>query len=278
MRIGRIVALVATASMALTTTAACGGGSSDSIVDKAKNDKKLTIGVKFDQPGLGQKQPTGKLAGFDIDVATYIAKKLGVPAGGIDWKETVSGNRETFLQQGQVDMVIATYSITPERQKKILYGGPYYVAHQDFLVKDGGPIKQPSDLNGHKLCAVQGSVSAKQAADKFAKKAQLQPEENYSNCAERLLGGQVDAVSTDDTILAGYAAQNPGKLKILGKAFTDERYGVGLRKTDKKGCLAVNKAITAMHTDGTWEKSLKANFGPAKFKYDDKLPAFVGCG
>src|SRR4051794_19652861 len=101
--LGTAAAALATVAMTLT---ACGAKKAESVADKAKNEKKLTIGVKFDQPGLGQKQPDGSVKGFDVDVATYIAKQLGVDAKNITWKEARSANRDSFVRNGTVDMVI----------------------------------------------------------------------------------------------------------------------------------------------------------------------------
>src|SRR6266581_6399557 len=137
MHLLRRIAVVTTAAAMLGAgVSACGGSSSStghSIVDKAKDEKTLNIGVKPDQPGLGLQTSAGQYTGFDIDVATYIAKKLG--ATKINFVPTLSANREAFLEQGKVDMVVATYSITPERQKVVAFAGPYYVAHQDILVR-----------------------------------------------------------------------------------------------------------------------------------------------
>lgn len=257
------------AVVALTATAtACGGGqaSYDSVVDKAKNDKKLVIGVKADQPGLGLRTPDGSFTGFDIEIAKYVAKSLGVEAKDITFKETVSANREAFLQQGQVDMVVATYSINDARKQKVSFAGPYFVAGQDLLVRaDDATLTGPDALNGKKLCSVAGSTSAQKVKDSYAKEVQLQEERTYSACVDRVLGGQLDAITTDNVILAGYAAQHTGKLKVVGKTFSTEKYGIGLKKDDSAGRKAVNEALTKMFADGSWKKALETSFGGAGF-------------
>jgi glutamate transport system substrate-binding protein len=151
-------AAVAVAVALGTTLSACGGGSSHaSVVDKVKDTKTLNIGVKPDQPGLGLQSSSGQYSGFDVDVARYIAKKLG--ATKIKFVPTLSANREAFLQQGKVDLVVATYSVTPERQKVVSFAGPYYIAHQDILVRaNDSSIKRPGDLKGKKVCSGQGSA------------------------------------------------------------------------------------------------------------------------
>lgn len=246
----------------------CGGGSESyaSVVDKAKNDKKLVIGVKADQPGLGLRTPDGSFSGFDIEVAKYVAKALGVEPTGITFKETVSANREAFIEQGQVDLVIATYSITDARKQKVSFAGPYFVAGQDLLVRaDDAALTGPETLNGKKLCSVAGSTPAQKVKTEYAKEVQLQEERTYSACVDRVLGGQLDAITTDNVILAGYAAQHTGKLKVVGKTFSTEKYGIGMKKDDTTGRKAVNDALEKMFSDGSWTKALQASVGASGF-------------
>ena len=274
------MAALAVATMGVT---GCGTKKATSVVDKAKDQKKLTIGVKFDQPGLGQKQPDGSVKGFDVDVAKYIAKQLGVDEKNITWKEARSANRDSFAANGTVDMVIATYSITAERQKRVTFGGPYYVAHQDLMVRgNDSSIKSLADLKGKKICAVQGSVSWKnitEGTNKLNQKvaAKTVPANGYDDCITKLKGGTVDVVSTDNTILAGFAAREGSAVKVINVPFTDEKYGVGIKKGDAKSCEAINTAITKMYADGSAQKFLQAEFGQTSLKFDTAKPAPVGC-
>ncbi|MFC4591374.1 glutamate ABC transporter substrate-binding protein [Sphaerisporangium corydalis] len=271
---------MATSAILLATgLVACGGQTSGSIVDKAASEKKLVIGIKYDQPGLGVKKPDGTVEGLDVDIAKYVAKELGVAEKDITWVETRSANREPFIQQGQVDLVFASYSITVDRKKKVTFGGPYYVAHQDILVRAGDTsITGVEDLAGKTLCSVSGSVSAKRITDEQHVKAKVQEVGGWAECVTRLLGGQVDAVSSDDTVLAGFAAQQPGTMRIVGKNFSDERYGVGMRLDDKKGCEAVDRAIQKMFATGAAQEMMRLRFGAANFKFDAKQPRPEGCG
>jgi len=226
-------------------------------VDKAKDEKTLNIGVKPDQPGLGLQTSSGQYTGFDIDVATYIAKKLG--ATKINFIPTLSANREAFLEQGKVDMVVATYSVTAKRQKIVGFAGPYYIAHQDILVRAGdNSISRPSDLVGKKVCSGQGSASGDRIEALYGSKVNLIRLPGYGDCVNQLLGGQVQAVTTDNTILAGFAAQpqNQGKLKVLGTFFSNEVYGIGLKKGDTRAVSAVDKALQDMFSDGSWKAAL----------------------
>ena len=171
---------------------------------------KLTIGIKFDQPHLGFKDGN-TYTGFDVDVATYVAGKLGFTPDQIVWKEAVSAQRETLLQNHQVDMIFATYSITDARKEKVAFAGPYFVAGQDLLIRsdEEGTITGPESLNDNKkLCSVTGSTPAQNIQNNYASGVQLVEFTTYSECVQALVAGQIDAVTTDDIILAGLAAAN----------------------------------------------------------------------
>jgi glutamate transport system substrate-binding protein len=196
---------------------------------------------------------------------------MGVEEGNIEFKESPSAQRESLLANGQVKLIFATYSITDTRKEKVSFAGPYLVAGQDLLVKaDNTDITGPEALNGKKLCSVTGSTSAQKVADKFAKTVQLQKYDTYSKCVEALSSGAIDAVTTDNTILAGFAAQsaNQGKFKVVGKTFSEERYGVGLKKGDTETCTKVNDALKKMVDSGEWQKAFDKNLGTAGLKLD----------
>jgi glutamate transport system substrate-binding protein len=272
MRIRRFAAVAAVAVLALGL-AACGkkespGGGATSgpaltgVAGKAQKDKKLVIGVKADQPGLGL-QTGAKYEGFDVEIAKIIAADLGVPESGIEWKTTVSANREPFIQQGTVDLVVATYTINDERKQKVNFAGPYFVAGQDLLVKkDNSAITGPDSLDGKKVCSVTGSTPAKRVQTEHPK-AQLQLFDAYSKCVEALAAGSVDAVTTDDIILAGYAAQAQyeGKFKVVGKVFSTEPYGIGLKKDDKASCDRINEILKKAASDGRYKKAWDTTLG-----------------
>jgi glutamate transport system substrate-binding protein len=263
----RIIAALGITALAATALTACGSGNSGS--GSGSSSDKIVIGVKFDQPGLGLKEGS-KNAGFDVDVAKYVAKELGFSEDKIEFKESPSAQRENLLSNGQVKLILATYSITDTRKQKVSFAGPYLVAGQDLLVKSDSTITGPDDLNGKKLCSVTGSTSAQKVADKYAKTVQLQKYDTYSKCVEALSAGAIDAVTTDNTILAGFAAQqaNQGKFKVVGKTFSTERYGVGLKKGDTDTCNKVNAALKKMVDSGEWQKAFDANIGPSGLKLD----------
>ena len=170
------------------------------------------------------------------------------------------------LQSGQVKMIFATYSITDDRKQKVSFAGPYFIAGQDLLVKaDNTAITGPDTLNGKKLCSVTGSTSAQKVKDKYAD-VQLQEYDTYSKCVEALNARSIDAVTTDNVILAGFAAQPQyqGKLKVVGKPFSTRSYGVGLKKGDTALCTKINAALKKMVADGSWQKALDDNRRPGR--------------
>lgn len=260
-------ASAAVLALALTATA-CGSDDKDDSAGSG-DGKKITIGIKIDQPGIGLKTPDGKYTGFDVDVARYVAKELGYSADDIEFKETKSADRETAISRGDVKFIVASYSINDERLKKVDFAGPYLLAHQDILVRaDDDSIKAPADLNNKKLCSVTGSTSAQNVKKDLAPKAQLQEYGGYSECLTGLENKAVDALTTDDSILAGYASQevNKGKFKLAGFKMTNENYGIGLKKGDADLKKKINDALTKMVEDGSWQKAVDANFGPAGYK------------
>ena len=266
-RIG-LVAAAAVIGLGLTACGSDSGGGSGGSSDSGggAGSGPIKIGIKFDQPGLGLKQGND-YTGFDVDVATYVAKQLGHQASDITWVQAPSAQRETLISTGQVDLVVATYSITDSRKEKVSFAGPYFIAGQDLLVKSDSTISGPNDLDGKKLCSVTGSTSAQKVKEKVPG-VNLREFGTYSECVAALVSGGVDAVTTDDTILAGYAAQDQykGKLKVVGNTFSEERYGIGLKKGDTVLCQKVTDAIKKMIADGDWQTFVDKNLGAAGYK------------
>jgi glutamate transport system substrate-binding protein len=270
MKLRKVTALAATALVLSLTATACGGDSDKDSGSSSSGSGKIKIGIKFDQPGLGLKQPDGSYAGFDVDVATYVAKQLGYKPDQIEWVETKSADRENALARGDVKFIAATYSITDERKQKVDFAGPYLLAHQDLLVKANSNIAKGTDLNGKKLCSVTGSTSAQNIKDTIAPKANLREYSGYSECIAGLQSGAVDAVTTDDSILAGFAAQDKykGQFKLAGLKLSNENYGIGVKKGDTTTVNKINTALEKMVSDGSWKKAVDANFAPANYKYE----------
>ena len=280
MRRGRLVlALAAAATLTLAGCSSGDGGddadagaTSEATEDTGGAEGTIKIGIKFDQPGLGY-QDGSEYTGFDVDVAKFVAGELGYGEDQIEWVQAPSAQRETLLQNGQVDMIFATYSITDKRKEVVSFAGPYFVAGQDLLVAaDDDSISGPEDLEGKNLCSVTGSTSAQRIKDEYATGTNLLEQPGYAECVTALTAGTVDAVTTDDIILAGLAAvpANEGKVKVVGNPFSEENYGVGLAKDSDK-CEAINEAITKMIDDGTWQELLDKNVGASGYKANEEL-------
>jgi glutamate transport system substrate-binding protein len=285
MRITRTRTLLAGAALALAASglAACGSSSDngpDVKVEKASNltgvpkqladAGKITIGVKFDQPGIGYKKPGADAPeGLDIEMGKIIAGALGIKPSDIKWVETVSDNREPFLEKGTVDLVIASYSITDERRKVVGQAGPYYVTGQQLLVReaDKDKITGPQDLKNVKTCSVEGSTSLARVQDQYG--ANPVPFATYSECVDQLLNKTVDAVTTDGAILLGYAAEKPDELEVVGDPFSEERYGIGYKKDAAGMCSFLNETLQKAFDDGTWAKAFEATLGQSGVKTPD---------
>ena len=279
MRVGRTLRL-AVAVLALTlTAAACGGddnGGGDgggqvnqgasfpegTTMAKLKQAGTVKVGTKFDQPLFGLKNLEGKPEGFDVEIAKLIAGEMGIAPDKIEWVESVSANREPFIQQGKVDYVVATYTINDERKKVVDFAGPYYEAGQDIMVAKGNPegIAGPDDLAGKKVCSVTGSTPAENIRTNYPK-AQLTEFDVYSKCAEALKNGQVQAVTTDNVILLGLISKDQEAFELVGKPFTKEPYGIGVKKGDTEFRNFINDTLEKIEQDGRWLAAWDATAG-----------------
>ncbi|TDC78041.1 glutamate ABC transporter substrate-binding protein [Actinomadura sp. 7K507] len=282
----RRTAAAVLAAVSVAGAGACGtaGAAEDSIAGK----DGLVIGVHRDQPGLGQRiEGAGSgdydsYDGFDIRMAKEIARHLHVNASKVTFKAAPSSKREEMIQTGEVDLVVGTYSITPERKTKVDFAGPYYVAHQDILVRESNPqsIRELDDLAGKRLCSVPGSQSFRRVATEQSVPAVPVEAAGYTDCLDKMIAGRLDAVSSDDLILGGLAsmaAKTGDYMRLVNAPFSDERYGVGIRKGDVDGCEAVNEAITKMYQDGTMRLQLNRWFGPTGLELTTTVPQFEGC-
>jgi glutamate transport system substrate-binding protein len=231
--------------------------------DRIKKAGKVVIGVKADQPNLGYKDTEGNRCGFDIEIAQLIASKLGVATDKIEYKEIPSEGRETAIKGAEVDYYVGTYSITDERKQQISFAGPYFISGQDLLVrKDDDSIKGPQDLKGKKVCSATGSTSIQRIKDEgYTDAKNIVEFQTYSECVTKLIDKSVDAVTTDGAILAGYAAQAPTQLKVVGKVFSEEKYGIGIAKDDKALRDKINDILEAAEKDGTWKKIYDGTLG-----------------
>jgi glutamate transport system substrate-binding protein len=223
---------------------------------------RIVIGVKNDQPGLGIQDPTsGQYTGFDIEIGRMIAAGLGFAPEQIDYKVVPSAAREDAIARGDVDMYVGTYTISDSRKQRVSFAGPYFVAGQDLLVRaDDQSITGPQSLQGKKVCSATGSTPI-QRVRQLNLTQNVVEFQNYSQCVDALRSGQVDAVTTDNAILAGYAAQAPDQLKVVGQVFSSEPYGVGLPLNDAALRNKVNDLLQAAMTDGTWQRLYDQTLG-----------------
>ena len=221
---------------------------------------KITIGTKFDQPLFGLVDADGNPQGFDVEIGKIIAAKLGIEESGITWTQTVSANREPFIQSGAVDIVVATYTINDERKEVISFAGPYYSAGQDLLVLAGNPegIAGPEDLAGKAVCTVSGSTSEANIAEYTD---DIIAAAGYADCLEPLRTGAVVAVTTDNVILAGLADQNQPEFEVVNNPFTEEPYGIGLAKDDTDFRTFINDVLEEAYEDGSWDAAWEKTAG-----------------
>ncbi|MFD9601253.1 glutamate ABC transporter substrate-binding protein [Streptomyces sp. NPDC057908] len=229
---------------------------------KAKKRGYLRVGAKEDQPYLGEKDPaTGVYSGFDIEIAKMMSASLGFDPKTIRFKTIASANRETALQNGQIDYYVGTYTINAMRKKLVGFAGPYFMAGQSLLVRtDEHDINGPQDLAGRTVCSAAGSTPYQRIAADYPK-AILVAYDTYSICVDNLLTYQVDAVTTDDAILLGFAAKAPKELKVVGKPFSEEPYGIGVPRSDNALRFALNDALETNEKNGNWKRAFEATLG-----------------
>ncbi|MGF3057224.1 glutamate ABC transporter substrate-binding protein [Microbacterium sp. YY-01] len=230
---------------------------------------KVVVGVKEDQPGLGFLDVTsGERSGFDVDIARWVAASLGFDESNIEYKAIASANREQAIVNADIDYYVGTYSITDKRKELIDFAGPYFITGQGILVgADSGidDVSDLSDLNGKKVCSATGSTPIQNIKANYPEIDTVEYD-LYSACVEDLLNNAVDAVTTDQAILIGYAAQYPDELKVVGGLFTEERYGVGLPKGD----TVLQDHINQLFTDGgsVWQAIFDKNLGSSGITVD----------
>ncbi len=229
----------------------------------------MRVGTKFDQPGFGLKRATtGEVEGFDIEIARLVAEAIG-PDVDIEFIESPSAVREQLLENGDVDMVVATYTINDARKERVGFAGPYYVAGQDIMVPAGNPlgIQGVDDLNGKRVCSVSGSTSVENVRT-MAPQAQVTEFDVYSKCADAMGDGRIDAVSTDNTILLGLVEGSGGKYELVGNPFTTEPYGIGVRKDDVQYRNFINDTLEDMYASGAWADAYERTLG----RFVDEVP------
>ena len=269
----------AAAILLSSSLAACGeaggGGGTEVEADEGCEDKfeadtrmaelaeagEITVGVKYDQPGMGFKDAASDIpTGLDVEMAKLLVADLCIDpeSDAVTWEETISDNREPYLVEGRVDLVLATYSITDERREIVGQTGPYLVTGQQILVKEDSDVEGKEDLQGEEVCSAEGSTSIENVEKEGMVPASAP---DYSQCVEDVLNGTVEAMSTDGAILLGYAAQNEGELKVVGEEFSEERIGVGYPPDHPEMCEWINGVLQEAYDDGSWAEAFEATLG-----------------
>lgn len=241
------------------------------LIADIKERGVLKVGSKFDQPLIGQKDAaTGKIEGFDAEMARLLTMRIfgevnEEEGGNLQFIETTSENRETYVNDGTVDVVIASYSMYPERLEKFDFAGPYFETGQNVMVKaDNTDITSVADLAGKNVCIAEGSGSIENLK-KENPDAEINTLKDYAACAESLENGTHDAVSTDSTILYGFVSAKPDVFKVLpdSNIFTDEPYGIGMKLGETDARNFMNDMIEEAISNGDWKKAFDLSFGAA---------------
>lgn len=292
LRIGAAVGAVALISTACGEQQSIGGGEQAPAPEVAQDAQfeagttmaelseagRIRIGTKFDQPLFGQRTLDGQLVGFDTEIGRIIAGGLGIAPENIEWTEAPSAQREDLIERGDVDLVIATYTINDARKERISFAGPYYEAGQTLMVRaDNTDVTGPDSLRaaGTRVCSVTGSTPSENIRP-YIDEAQLTLFDTYSQCRDALGNGQVDAVTTDNVILLGYVADSDGAFKLAGDLFTEEPYGIGVRKGDVAFCEFVNAQLTQAQESGAYAAAWEATAGEAS-EQTPALPELAAC-
>ncbi|CCG04537.1 glutamate ABC transporter substrate-binding protein [Blastococcus saxobsidens] len=288
-------ALVATLSVVALTAAACGGDDevaapepdvaeapefeAGTTMAEIAESGSITVGTKFDQPGFGLETLDGELEGFDVEIAKIIAAELGIAPEDITWEQTPSAVREEVIEGGEVDMVVATYTINDERAERITFAGPYYEAGQQIMVAaDNDTITGPESFTENPdatVCSVTGSTPSEQIREYLASDSQLVLFDEYSQCADALSNGQVDAVTTDNVILLGFVSESDGEFKLVGEQFTEEPYGIGIEKGDVAFCEFINETLAA--NEEAYVAAWEATAGQIEGTQTPELPEPAEC-
>ena len=278
MRLRRTAVAVIAAAFALS---ACGGDGDDAgtttedspsfasgtTMARLADAGKITIGTKFDQPGFGFKGLEDAPEGFDVEIAKIIAGKLGIEPDQIVWTETVSAVREEFISTGKVDMIVATYTINDKRKERVTFAGPYYTAGQQIMVKsDNSTITGPDSLKANptqKVCSVTGSTPAENIKQYLGAPNQLVTLPKYEDCEAALRNGTdgVAAMTTDNVILLGFVSESDGAYKLVGQQFTEEPYGIGIKKGDTAFCDFINTTLKEASDSGEYKKAWDSTAG-----------------
>lgn len=271
-KLWHLIALAGCLALMVVTLSACGKSvAQQDVLTRDQQENRITWGVKSDTRLFGLENiRTGHLEGFEIDLAKALTKKILGPNGKCVFVPVTSGTRVPLLKNGNIDAIMATMTITPQREKQVDFTNSYFDAGQSLLVKKGSPVKNINDLNkpGQVILGVAGSNSVKNVA-KYAPKARVLQLSDYAQAMTALKSGQGEALTTDNGILYGMAAENP-RYEVVGGNFTKEPYGIAVNKNQARFRHKLNLALRQVEKDGTYNRLLLKWFGHVKgFNYQE---------
>lgn len=222
-------------------------------LDAIRARGRLIVGLDTGSNLMSFRNPAnGQIEGFDVDIAREVARDLLGDPDKVEFRVLNYDEREQALEDGKVDIVAKTMAVTCERRQRIDFSTVYYDAYQRILVMAGSPIRDVSDLAGRRVCVGEGTTSLERVE-------RQQPEATavtvplWSDCLVMLQQNQVDAISTDDTLLLGLATQDPHS-RLVGPSMGDERYGIGIAQRNDDLVRFVNGTLERIRRDGTWER------------------------
>jgi polar amino acid transport system substrate-binding protein len=223
----------------------------DAAVANIKARGRLIVGLDIGSNLFSFRDPiTGEITGFDVDIAGEIARDIFGTPSQVEYRILSSADRITALQNDQVDVVVKTMTITCDRKKQINFSTVYLNANQRILAPRDSTISQPSDLSGKRVCVAKGTTSL-QRIQEITPPPIIVGVVTWADCLVALQQRQVDAVSTDDSILAGLVSQDP-YLHIVGPSLQEEPYGIGINLQNPDLVRFVNGTLERIRRDGTW--------------------------
>jgi polar amino acid transport system substrate-binding protein len=239
---------------------AAGNMPAGSFMRTIQDRGQLIAGVRQDVPLIGFLNPrTNQIEGFDIEFVKAVTRAIFGDESKVDLRPVTAAARIPSVQEGNVDMVAAAMTITADRKTQIDFSTVYYEAGQRVLVKGDAPYTSIQDLGGKRICAAKGTT-AEANIPRAQPTAEVVQADTYNECLLSLQQGRIDAISTDDVILAGLAAADP-TTKLIGPKFSSEPYGIGVGKNHPEFVGFINGVIDQMKSDGRWTTAYDTWFG-----------------
>ena len=258
----RTLSLLLAALVALTATPAL----AQDTLDKIKQSGALVIGTRTGSPPFAFVNKNNEWVGFSIDLVEQLVKPEVEKAVGkpikIEKKESAPATRIPLLSSNAVDLVAETMTDTPQRREAVDFSLTFFYTGAQFLVKKGSPIHGVNDIAGKRIASQQGSTNAKIIREKYPQ-AQLREFPDQPAAFQALLQGQVDAYTNDGIQLAGLKAKSPKpeEWEIVGDFYSEEPYGMALRKGDAKFKAAIDAGLKKGFESGKYFELYDKWFG-----------------